>query len=316
MPPMMLLFSVPRFPRGFSIAAFAVLLLLASQAQSKLFSGDLRWTRSRDSQLEQKDLDIGLTHLLTLRDVDEDPVLVKAMQVIDTVTARSTCHQAAAAQLLGTCKAAGKDVAAEEGKHELLERAKSVYAVRLSVCETGEGRAAIPTACKPILAAPRQLSSEFEVVNSVYLPQCLEALMVEHYYWTSYSNSRQDANTLCQAVTLEASRLEALQSYQRLAELLPTFRSDLLSTRSQWLAFVKQQEQSTQELGKLQRKNQEESESQHKLEMELLHSAMNVAKEGLDDASRLMQQSMASAGSGIEQSREVSFGKAMAKAVS
>lgn len=268
--------------------------------------GDLKWTRSRNSQLEQQDLDIGLTDLLTLRDMDEDPLLKKAMQVIGNVATRSTCHQAAAAQLLVTCKAVGKDIAAEEGKHELLERAKSVYAVRLSVCETGEGRAAIPSTCKPILAVPRQLNSEFEVVNSVSLPPCLEALMAEHYYWTSYSNSRQDANTLCQAVTLEASKLEALQSYQRLAELLPTFRNDLLSTRSQWLAFVKQQAESTRELGKLQRKNQEESEEQHKLEIKLFRSAMNVAKEGLDDASRLMQQSMVSAGSSIEQSREVS----------
>jgi len=239
--------------------------------------------------------------------MDEDPLLKKAMRVIDNVATRSTCHQAATAQLLVTCKAVGKDIAAEEGKHELLERAKSVYAVRLSVCETGEGRAAIPAACKPILAVPRQLNSEFEVVNSVSLPPCLEALMAEHYYWTSYSNSRQDANTLCQAVTLEASKLEALQSYQRLAELLPTFRNDLLSTRSQWLAFAKQQEESTRELGKLQRKNQKESEEQHKREMKLFHSAMSVAKEGLGDASRLMQQSMASAGSGIDQSREVSL---------
>lgn len=228
------------------------------------------------------------------------------MHVIDSVATRSTCHQAAAAQLLVTCKAVGKDLAAEEGKHELLERAKSVYAVRLSVCETGEGRAAIPATCKPILAIPRQLNREFEVVNSVSLPPCLEALMAEHYYWTSYSNSRQDANTLCQAVTLESSKLEALQSYQRLAELLPSFRNDLLSTRSQWLAFVKQQEENNRELGLLQKKNQEDAENAHKLEMKRFHSAMKVAKEELADASRLMQKSMASTGSGIEQSREVS----------
>jgi hypothetical protein len=269
--------------------------------------GDLRWTRRRDSQLDQQGLNVDLTDLLTLRDMDEDPLLEKAMHVIDSVATRSTCHQAATAQLLVTCKAVGKDIAAEEGKHELLERAKSVYAVRLSVCETGEGRAAIPTTCKPILAIPRQLDSEFEIVNSRSLPPCLEALMAEHYYWTSYSNSRQDANTLCQAVTLEASKLEALQAYQRLAELLPTFRNDLLLTRSQWLAFVKQQEQSNRELGKLQKKNQEETENQHKLEMKRFHSAMHVAKEGLADASRLMQQSMANTGSGIDQSREVSL---------
>lgn len=37
---MMLLFSVPRFPRGISVTAIAVLLLVG-QAQSKFFSGIL-----------------------------------------------------------------------------------------------------------------------------------------------------------------------------------------------------------------------------------------------------------------------------------
>lgn len=267
----------------------------------------MRWRRRRDPQLEQPELSVDLAELLTLRDMDEDPLLEKAMNVIDSIATRSTCHQAATGQLLVTCKAAaGKDMAAGEGKHDLLERAKSVYAVRLSVCETGEGRAAIPAICKPILAIPRHLNREFEVVNSVSLPPCLEALMAEHYYWTSYSNSRQDANTLCQAVTLEASRLEALESYQRLAELLPSFRNDLLSTRSKWLAFVEQQEQSNRELGMMQKRNQEDALNSHRLEMKRFHSAMEVAKEGLSDASRLMQQSMASTSTGIDQSREVS----------
>lgn len=269
--------------------------------------GDLRWRRRRGPQLEQPELSVDLAELLTLRDMDEDPLLEKAMNVIDSIATRSTCHQAATGQLLVTCKAAaGKDIAAEEGKHDLLERAKSVYAVRLSVCETGEGRAAIPAICKPILAVPRHLNREFEVVNSVSLPPCLEALMAEHYYWTSYSNSRQDANTLCQAVTLEASRLEALESYQRLAELLPSFRNDLLSTRTNWLAFVEQQEQSNRELGMMQKKNREDALNTHKLEMKRFHSAMEAAKEGVSDASRLMQQSMASTSTGIDQSREVS----------
>ena len=270
---------------------------------------DLGWPRRRNAPLGQADIAPDLADLLTVRDVDEDPLLEKAMYVIDSVSTRSTCHQAAAAQLLVTCKAVGKDISAEEGKHELLERAKSVYGVRLSVCETGEGRAAVPAMCKPILVIPRQLNVEFEVVNSKSLPPCLEALMAEHYYWTSYSNSRQDANVLCQAITLEATKLEALHSYQRLAELLPEFRNDLISTRTQWLAFLKQQEGNAQELDNLHVKNQAKIRKQHAVDLGTLRSAMNEARNGLKDASRAMQESLASTGSNIDHSREVSTGR-------
>lgn len=228
------------------------------------------------------------------------------MRVIDTLAAQSTCHQAAAAQLLVTCKAVGSDLSAERGKHELLERAKSVYAVRVAVCETGEGRAAVPPTCKPMLDIPPRLGHEIDVVSTKTLSSCLEALMVEHYYWTSYSNNRQDANTLCQATTLEGTRLEALHSYQKLAELLPEFRNILVSTRSQWLEFIKQQEHDVQNVNKLQRQNREEFEQQHNIELGAFRQAMNMAKDGLQDVSKELQRAMANTGSDISHAHEVS----------
>ena len=228
------------------------------------------------------------------------------MHVIDSIATQSTCHQAAAAQLLLTCKAVGRDLSTNEGKYELLERAKSVSAVRLAVCETGEGKATVPAACKSILGVPKRLDSELEVVNSKYLAPCLEALMVEHYYWTSYSNSRQQANTLCQAMGLEATRLEALDSYQKLAELLPEFRKDLFSTRSQWLKFLKEQQEQAQDISRLQRHNQDEIKTQHESELRAFRHAIVVAKEGLGDVTRTLQQSMSNADSDIGHTREVS----------
>lgn len=229
------------------------------------------------------------------------------MHVIDNLAAQSTCHQAAATQLLITCKAVGKDLAEEQGKHELLERAKSVYAVRVAVCETGEGRAAVPAACKALLDIPRRSGGELDVVNSKILSTCLEALMGEHYYWTSYSNSRQDANTLCQAGSLEATRLEALRSYGKLAEIIPEFREALGSARSQWLDFVKQQEEAARQVNKLHQTNKADLKEQHKIELGALRRAMNVAKEGLTEISHAFQQSVTKTGSDIGQTHEVSL---------
>ncbi|OAP58298.1 hypothetical protein AYL99_07388 [Fonsecaea erecta] len=262
---------------------------------------DLRWPVFRKAQ---GDLQASLTDLMILREPDNDPVFEKAMHVVDNLATQSTCHQAAAAQLLVTCKTAGATMTRDQGKHELLERAQSVYAVRVAVCETGEGRAAVPSACKPILEIPQRLDHEIDVVNSKILASCLGALITEHYYWTSYSNSRQDAQTLCQATTIESTRLEALQSYQKLAQLLPELRAAMGSTQSQWLAFLRQQQEQIRHVSNLQQKNQDERQAQHKLELSIFRDAMNTAKGGLHDVFQNLHRRIAGTDQSVAQTRE------------
>lgn len=227
------------------------------------------------------------------------------MRVVDALAQQSTCHQTAAAHLLLTCKAIGADMDKDDGERELLERAKSVYAVRVAVCETGEGRAAVPSACTSILDIPQRLDHEIDVVSSKTLAPCLGALMGEHYYWTSYSNNRQDANILCRATTLESTRLEALHSYQKLAELLPEFHATLGSTRSQWLGFLKQQQEEVLQVSQLQRKNREELQAQHQSELGSFRDVMQVARKGLLDVSQDLKRAVANADTDVSQTREV-----------
>ena len=264
---------------------------------------DLSWKGLRRTR---EDLQPDLTDLLAYRDVEQDPVFEKAMHVIDSLAAQSTCHQQAAAQLLITCKAAGKDSKLGSGRHEFLERTKSTYAVRVAVCETGEGRAAVPAACRLVLDMPQHSQGDLEVINSKQLASCLEALMTEHYYWTSYSNNRQEANTLCQAGSLEANMHEALHSYEKLAELLPDFRDILSTTRTQWLSFLKQQEASVQDITELQQKNRAEIKEQHKSEMGAFQHAMSAAKDGLASVSHTLHRSMEKTGSDIDHTQQVS----------
>ena len=228
------------------------------------------------------------------------------MQMVDELAAQSSCHQTAAAHLLLTCKAVAANIGEEDGKQELLERTQSVYAVRVAVCETGEGRAEVPSTCAPILQVPQRLDHEIEVISSRTLAPCLGALMTEHYYWTSYSNNRQDANTLCQATTLESTRLDALRAYQKLASLIPEFRDTLASTKSQWLEFLKQQRVDAQDVKNLQRQHRDEIRAQHKADLGSLQKAVKVAKDGLLDVSQSLRREMASTDSEIIQAREVS----------
>ncbi|KIV80555.1 hypothetical protein PV11_08048 [Exophiala sideris] len=279
-----------------------LLLFFLGRAHAKSFlKADLSWKGLRRAQ---EDLKPALTDLLAYRDLDQDPVLKKAMHVIDNLVTQSTCHQQAAVQLLVTCKAAGKDSKLGQGRHEFLERTKSTYAVRVAVCETGEGRAAVPAACRLVLDMPQNLQGDLEVVNSKNLASCLEALMTEHYYWTSYSNNRQEANTLCQAGSVEASTSEALHSYQKLAELLPDFRDILSTTRTQWLDFLKQQKENAQDITEIQQKSRAEVEEQREAEMDAFQHAMSAAKDDLESVSETLYRSMAKTGSGISQTQE------------
>jgi hypothetical protein len=263
---------------------------------------DLKWPIFRN----QRDKDhASLGDILSYREPADDPIFEKAMHVVSTLATQSTCHQGAAAQLLVTCRAVGADVSQEDGKHGLLERAKSVYAIRVAVCETGEGRAEVPPACTPVLSIPQRLEHEIDVVSSRTVAPCLEAMMLEHYYWTSYSNNRQDANTLCQASTLESTRLEALQSYEKLAGLIPEIRAALGSTRSQWLDFLKQQHDEAQHISELQRQNRENLRKQHADDVDSFRDAFKIAKEGLSDVSKSLQRAMASTDSDVSQTREV-----------
>ncbi|KIW24740.1 uncharacterized protein PV07_10435 [Cladophialophora immunda] len=287
-----------------------LVIAFAYHAQAKFLKADLRWPIFRKTQ---GDLQSSLTDLLVFREPDSDPVFEKAMRVVDNLATQSTCHQAAAAQLLLTCKTVGVGMTREQGKHELLERAQSVYAVRVAVCETGEGRAAVPSACKPILEIPQRLDHEIDVVNSRILASCLEALIAEHYYWTSYSNNRQDANTLCQATTIESTRLEALQSYRKLAQLLPELRAALGSTQSQWLTFLRQQQEEIWHMSNLRQKNQDERQALHEAELSNFRDAVNMAKEGLHDVLKTLQLRMANTDEGVAQSREATVFSDFAK---
>ncbi|KIW16455.1 hypothetical protein PV08_06509 [Exophiala spinifera] len=281
---------------------FLMCLFFSQLCQGKSFLGaDLTWTAVRK---ERNDLQPDLTDLLASRDMDQDPVFERAMHVIDNLATQTTCQQTAAAQLLITCKASGKSSNAKAVNHELLERSKTAYAVRVAVCETGEGRATIPPACRPVLDIPRRLQGEIDVVNAKTLASCLEGLMLEHYYWTSYSNSRQDANILCQASTLEATRLDALLSYQKLAELLPEFREVLESTRSRWLGFLKQQEQEAQKLADTQQKNHADLKTQHEEHAKSFRQVMNNAKEDLNAVSQQLRQYVVETGSGLGHTHE------------
>jgi hypothetical protein len=83
-----------------------------------------------------------------------------------------------------------------------MEDVRSIYAAQLAICEIVSAETAIPQSCKslalfPELKSHRELSSKS--VRKDHLSQCLQSLESRPQWWTSYSNSRQNAVVMCQA---------------------------------------------------------------------------------------------------------------------
>nr|XP_001394658.2 hypothetical protein ANI_1_2190094 [Aspergillus niger CBS 513.88] len=112
-----------------------------------------------------------------------------------------------------------------------LEHIRSIYAARLAICELNEAGAAVPTTCqsitmrmpqkKGIFRLPSGYKTHFnaaETVTKGQLESCLRSLESRPQWWTSYSNSRQNAVVICQAARFENEREEIIALHRSIIE--------------------------------------------------------------------------------------------------
>ncbi|THC95915.1 hypothetical protein EYZ11_004601 [Aspergillus tanneri] len=112
-----------------------------------------------------------------------------------------------------------------------LEHIRSLYAARLAICELNEAGASTPPPCLPVTISPHHrkgifgFSSKYkpEINNAETLPKellasCLKTLESRPQWWTSYSNSRQNAVVICQAARVENEKEELLELHKSILE--------------------------------------------------------------------------------------------------
>ncbi|KAI1912682.1 hypothetical protein LOZ12_002640 [Ophidiomyces ophidiicola] len=156
-------------------------------------------------------------------------ILSDAIRLLDSMKTSSSCHQRAVMDLVSSCQSL-EDNAKSRGKDSSthLDQFKSLYAARLAVCELDGAGAATPDSCIPILNIQHEdtiLNSynEGEKVRKVVVPahltSCLQSLESKPQWWTSYSNSRQNAAVMCQASRFEIERDELLKHHRDLAKI-------------------------------------------------------------------------------------------------
>ncbi|OQO13258.1 hypothetical protein B0A48_01486 [Cryoendolithus antarcticus] len=124
------------------------------------------------------------------------------------------------------------------GPDTVLDEAKSIFATRFAICEIAEVKAAFPPECTAFIPTEQNAKKKgflgkltaqgpfhstvnypvYEATTGRDLDICRSALETRAQWWTSYSNSRQNAVSLCHAVRGEVEKDEQLHLHKILAE--------------------------------------------------------------------------------------------------
>jgi hypothetical protein len=198
--------------------------------------------------------DTDLISLLT-NQVKESRYLEEAYALIDEVKGAPTCNQLAAYQLLTSCKTLEVGTDGTESP-VLLERVKNLYAARLAVCELQSAHAVIPAQCKEVMSISLgDLASEDQPrlnrlwygqdrVDAKVLQPCLKALHDRSTSWTSYSNNRAQAITMCHAIRDHLEREQTAETHRKLVKVVSKM-TDETSEVSKMLSETQQRHAAT-----------------------------------------------------------------------
>jgi hypothetical protein len=178
----------------------------------------------------QGGVETDLISLLTAQ-ARESENLREAYDLVAQVQSSPTCNQLAAYQLLTSCKTleVGSDGTETPA---LLEKVRNLYAARLAVCELQSAHASIPTQCKDIMSVLlSDLGTEEQsrlnrlwygrdCIEAKVLNPCLTALHGKSTSWTSYSNNRVQAMTMCHAIRDHLEREHTAETHRKLVKVV------------------------------------------------------------------------------------------------
>lgn len=176
--------------------------------------------------------DVDLVSFLSSKSQRHDAIFTEAVQLLESMKSSPSCHRVAATRLVTSCQSiGGKSDNIETDTYIALDHLRSLYAARLAICEINGAGTATPHACLPVTISPQHKKGFFGF-SSTYNPQvhltdsiptdlqepCLRSLESRPQWWTSYSNSRQNAMVICQASRIESEKEELLELHRFVVE--------------------------------------------------------------------------------------------------
>lgn len=195
--------------------------------RSDLVFPDVLSLDSRGNDVTDKDL----TALLTSPMVHQPEVFDEALRLLTSLQSSPSCTRLAASTLISSCRSftePSKDTDRSLPDSEAaLDDLKSIYAARLAVCELVGAGAAVPSFCAPLMPSDqakikrgfraflkqgsgqrRATETNHDNIRGQELGQCLKSLESRPQWWTSYSNSRQNAAVICHAARAQIEKGE------------------------------------------------------------------------------------------------------------
>ena len=129
--------------------------------------------------------------------------------------ASPSCHRLATSTLLDSCQSIDGSKHDSEVSHDYM---RSIYAAQLAVCEIQSAESKVPPSCETLIPTGKadlfpKLGSQS--VPRAHLSHCLQALETRPQWWTSYSNSRQNAVVICQAARADIEKGERQVKFVR-----------------------------------------------------------------------------------------------------
>jgi hypothetical protein len=182
--------------------------------------------------LSLKPPNIDAISVLKTRERHLDSIFNEAIHLLDSISTSPSCNRVAATKLVASCQTFtdGKDNA-QMNDPESLDLLRSIYAARLALCEIDGAGTAIPSSCLPITVPTPLQNNHFGFGNwhrrsdaasgeipKELLEKCLRTLESRPQWWTSYSNSRQNALVICHASRIETEKEELLDLHRSIAK--------------------------------------------------------------------------------------------------
>lgn len=177
--------------------------------------------------------EIDLPSLLYAQNTQRSEVFSDAIKLLDSMKSSPSCNRLAATNLILSCQSIGGDDDTDKNNSSnSLDNLKALFAARLAVCELIGAGAAIPEQCSPILISHSTYGhpGAQDQVQPSRLEPCLRSLESRPQWWTSYSNSRQNAAVMCQAARTEIEREHDLKRYKKLIDITSILNDSLNQT--------------------------------------------------------------------------------------
>ena len=213
------------------MASSVSLLFITAQAEHDWSSSLPSIESRRNHEQFEPSIDLGLTSLMQQRPVHESEIYSKALDIIKSMESAPSCNRLATFTLIDSCRSLERqNDKLDDNANVELDQVKSTFAARLAICELIGAHADVPDQCLSLVPQVIQRQNhkircflpgshckssdhshdpqrqQYALVNQEQTSRCLGALESRPQWWTSYSNARQNAISICRAARVEIER--------------------------------------------------------------------------------------------------------------